>query len=113
MANWCRYCEGSYPKYLCKVTNQYIPWSIVERSCMNNGYKCSDYWISTYVGVILRIKDNDKTLKNIEKLKNDLERDENYSNYIKMYNAMGPILADRLNYDNECLSWKRWTRVYR
>lgn len=112
MANWCRYCEGEYPRYWCKITNESIPWGIVERSCMNGGYGCSDYWISTYVGSILKISFyTDKTLLNMKKLKDNLKQDENYTNFIKMYDSLGPILADRLNSDEKRLSLS--TKLYK
>ncbi len=101
MANWCRYCEGSYPKYWCKVTNNYIPWGIVERSCMNDGYDCSNYHISTLVGIMLNKPVNDKVLTDIRGLRdNYASKNEEYENLLKMYDAIGPILADKIDYDN-------------
>ena len=100
MANWCRYCEGSYPRYWCKVTNQYIPWGIVERSCMNNGYKCSYYHVSTIVGLILNKPVNDKVLSSIRGLRdNYMSKNEDYSNILDTYDAIGNILAERIEYD--------------
>ena len=101
MANWCRYCEGSYPNYWCKVTNEYIPWGIVERSCMNGGYQCSNYYVSTLVGMILNKPVNDKVLSNIRGLRdNYLSKDESYSNYLDIYDSIGPILVEKIDGDN-------------
>ena len=100
MANWCRYCKGSYPKYWCEVTNEYIPWSIVERSCKNNGYKCSNYYISTLTGVVLKKDKNDKVLDSIKYLRDEfLEQDTKYSDLLSMYDYIGPQVAKKIDED--------------
>lgn len=110
MADWCRYLQGS-SSYWCERTGEYPSYAMINSYCKNGGYGCSHYWISTYVGVILKkpFKD-DKTLNDIIKLRNKLEKDENYSNFIKMYDKIGPTLAEKLNYDKERLSLS--TKLY-
>ena len=102
MANWCRYCKGNYPNYWCEVTDNYIPWDIIERSCKNNGYKCSYYHISTAIGVILNKDLNDPVLDNIKTLRdNYMEKDEKYSSLLKMYDSIGPVISSCLEEDNK------------
>ena len=111
MANWCRYCKGSYPKYWCEVTNEYIPWGIVERSCKNNGYKCSNYYVSTLTGEILKKDYNDPVLKNIRHLRDDyLEKDEKYSSMLSMYDSIGPVVVESIDSDTE--RYKTSTKIY-
>ena len=100
MANWCRYCKGNYPKYWCEVTNNYIAWSIVERSCMNNGYKCSNYYVSTATGVILKKDSHDSVLDNVRSLRdNYMEKNENYKDLLDMYDILGPSVAKCMEED--------------
>lgn len=100
MANWCRYCKGSYPKYWCEVTGNYIPWGIVEKSCKNNGYKCSNYYISTATGVILKKKPNDEVLDNIKSLRDDYaEHNENCRELLDIYDIIGPSIAQKMDED--------------
>ena len=100
MANWCKYCKGSYPKYWCEVTNEYIPWGIVERSCMNNGYKCSNYYVSTAIGFILKLDQKDPVLENVRNLRDEfLEKNEQYSSLLNMYDTVGPVISDKMDED--------------
>ena len=102
MANWCRYCKGSYPRYWCEVTNDYIPSGIVERSCKNNGYKCSYYYVSTMTGFILKKKQDDPVLESIRNLRDEyLEKDEKYKYLLEMYDILGPSVAKCMAEDSE------------
>lgn len=107
MANWCRYLQGS-SSYWCERTGEYPSYSMINTYCKNGGYGCSHYHVSTAVEVVLRkgIKKEDlpefnKTFAGIRNLRKKLEKDENYANFIEMYDNMGPALAEKILTDKE------------
>lgn len=114
MADWCRYLQGS-SNYWCERTNEYPSYSVINYYCKNGGYGCSHYHISTFVGFILKKPFDDKPLNNIRKLRNKLDRNEEYDNFIYMYDKMGPILVEKINNDNDKieLSKKLYTVIDR
>lgn len=95
MANWCKNSRGSYPRYWCAVTNDYVSSGVVETSCKNNGYRCSYYHIATTIACNVLGKDlNDEVLNGIKSLRDDyLEKDEKYNEVLKMYDIIGPTIA--------------------
>lgn len=101
MANWCRYLQGS-SSYWCEKTGEYPSYSMINTYCKNGGYGCSHYYISTMVGVTLKksFKD-DEPLKNVIKLRKRLEADGNYTSFVEMYDKIGPVLVEKIDYDKE------------
>ncbi len=110
MANWCKYSAGSYPKYWCKVDNDYKSWSYVQNYCMNGGYKCSNYYISTATENILKNANvlekekNDSVIESIKYLRDEyLENNEEYKGLLEIYDYIGPAVASRMEEDNNKL----------
>ena len=100
MADWCKYSAGSYPKYWCKIDNDYKSWNYVQNYCMNGGYKCSNYYISTATANILKKKQPDSVLDSIKFLRDEyLEKNEEYKGLLEMYDYIGPVVADRMEKD--------------
>lgn len=98
MANWCTYLQGS-SNFWCEKTGQYPSYDMINTYCKNGGYGCSHYYISTCVGVILKKCWSDKTFKNIEDLRKELNNDESYANYLSMYDSIGPVISGKINHD--------------
>lgn len=110
MANWCKYSAGSYPKYWCKVDNDYKSWSYVQNYCMNGGYKCSNYYISTATenilknANVLKKEKNDSVIESIKFLRDEyLENNEEYKGLLEIYDYIGPAVASRMEEDNNKL----------
>ncbi len=119
MAIWCRNCKGSYPNYWCANTNNYISSKRVEEYCKYDGVwykdgktKCTDYYVSTITGIILKKEKNDDVLDSIKVLREEyLEKDENYSDLLEMYDYIGPVVASKLDEDKNKVETA--TKVYK
>ena len=116
MANWCKYSAGSYPKYWCKVDNDYKSWSYVQNYCMNGGYKCSNYYISTATENILKNANvlekekNDSVIESIKYLRDEyLENNEEYKGLLEIYDYIGPAVASRMEEDNNNIEMMNYT----
>jgi hypothetical protein len=104
MIDWCTYFQEYGSSFYCEKTNKEPSYDTIKYNCKNGGYGCSHYWVSTITGVILKKKFNDKVLLDIINLRKDIQQHDRYDeyvNYIKMYDAVGPILVDRINMDKD------------
>ena len=113
MANWCQHCEGNYPRYYCRISdnrNSVLSSFMVDNYCKNNAYKCPIYakngtnsagcFITTVACEILNKKDDNEVMQNLRKFRdNVLQENEEYFDVLKEYDTVGPVLADRLRND--------------
>ena len=95
MANWCKYCTGSYPFY-CAISGERI---MNDYYCRNDGYKCpiyekyAPYYVTCATCLILDKDENDRVYSNIRALKdNHMANNEKYSEDLANYDLIGKYL---------------------
>lgn len=97
---------------VCKLTNEYIPSSFFSNYCQNYNYcgNCPNYkqygpsnggcFITTITCDILKKEDNCEEMNNLRTLRNNyLQLNEECYEILKLYDVIGPIIADRLSID--------------
>ncbi len=88
-----------------------IPQSYLDQYCKNDGYKCPWYekqygssggcFITTISCNILKKEDNDRVMEGLRKFRDEvLQKDEKYSDILKLYDGIGPVVATAIEHDS-------------
>lgn len=122
MGKWCDYSETSgffFTYYYCTITGEKVEVSssMGENYCCNynKSGECIRYknykgpssngalgccFITTVTCGILKKEDNDPVMEGLRKFRDEvLQKNEEYSNVLKLYDRIGPIISCRINHD--------------
>lgn len=117
--SWCSYCKdgGGFfsSDYICSLNNEYIPQSYLNDYCKydyrvsncpfykeNGPYISSSCFITTVTCDILGKDDNDLVMQKLRNFRNNiLQKNEEYYEILKLYDSIGPIIANNLINDPE------------
>lgn len=118
MSKWCDYSETSgffSTYYYCKITGEKVevPSAMGENYCCNynksgecarykeyGGPKSGGCFITTITCGVLKKDDNDPVMEGLRKFRdNVLQKDEKFSDVLKIYDRIGPIISCRINHD--------------
>lgn len=115
MANWCKHFEqgsGWFSSDYCNISgkSETIPSSYAYY-CKNGGYKCPWYekeygssgcFITTITCNLLGKEDNDPVMVSLRKFRDEiLQKNDKYSNVLKMYDSIGPKICCKINHDEK------------
>lgn len=115
---WCPYCKdngGFFSiNYECDLNNESIPSSYVNDYCKYDykasncpfykqyGPSSSSCFITTVTCDILGKEDNDYVMQKLRNFRdNILQKGEEYYEILKLYDVIGPMIADKLRQDEE------------
>ena len=102
--------EGFFGDYWCDKKNSKVDSDIYSRYCRDYNYReCPIYkqstsssccFITTVTCNILGLPDNHEVLNTLRNFRdNTLQKDKKYEEILKIYDAVGPIIANNLNND--------------
>lgn len=115
---WCSYCKdnGGFftTNYICNLNGEYIPNNYVDDYCKYDyrasncpfykkyGREQSSCFITTVTCSILGKEDNDLVMQKLRNFRNNvLQKNEEYYEILKLYDVIGPIIANKLINDSE------------
>ncbi|MBQ1495826.1 MAG: hypothetical protein IIZ40_00520 [Bacilli bacterium] len=117
MANWCSHIverTGFFSSnYYCNASGEEKPLSYkyIDYYCKNNAYHCPTYeeyygssggcFITTVTCGILKKDEDDIVMNNLRKFRDQiLQKNDKYSNILKLYDSIGPIVSCNIMHDD-------------
>lgn len=116
---WCSYCKdnGGFfsTNYICDLNEESIPQSYLDNYCKYDykvsncpfykeygPYESSSCFITTVTCNILGKNDNDPVMEKLRDFRNNvLQKNEEYYEILKLYDVIGPMIANNLMNDAE------------